>query len=257
MKQLPIVLSLVLFGVACGDSKGGGGTGDSGGTDPNSLPPLAATRTGIFLDSGTQLIIELSTYGCDSNCPPGATKNAALSNDGIQVDLKDKDFNDLPITMIKVLANGVDVPMVVWNNGYASDFPDAQPMVDKYEFTIESGAGNSISGLVYETKYLEPHAIVAPAADAILTVGKDVEVKWAPNDPRLYFQVDMSNQAYDAKYAGGDPGTYVLPGSVITSVQDSDYLRVGRRVIQVIDGLSYSGIRHTHPVDIPVKVVAP
>jgi hypothetical protein len=258
MRHLSILLAVTIFSLGCSDSKGGGKTtGDTGGVDPNSLPAITTTRTGIFLDAGTQLVIEFSTYACDPNCPAGATTNAAMSNDGIQVQLSDSDFNDLAITMIEVRADGVDVPMTLSNNSYVSDFPDAQPVFGKYEFTIESGAGNSISGLIYDPKFMVPHSILAPAAETALKVGQDVEVKWAPNDPRLLFQVDMSNQPYDAKYAAEDPGVYLLPGSVITTVQDSDYLRVGRRVIQGIEGLKYSGIRHTHHVEIPVSVVAP
>jgi hypothetical protein len=256
MKHFPILLSLALVGIGCGDSKGkGASSGGSGGENATSLPTLTSTRTGIFLESDLEIVIELSTNPCEPDCPAGATSNAVLGS--IYVNPRDQLFDSIPITKLEVRADGVDVPMLFMDSSYyQSNVPDIQPMAGKYEFNIET-TGGSMIGLIYDTKYLVPHSIVAPAANTMLKVGQDVEVAWTPNDELLYFQVDFSNQPYDAVYAPGDPGKVLMPGSALTSVQDSEQIRVGRRVIQSIDGLAYSGIRHTHSIGIPVSVAGP
>lgn len=253
MKHLSILFAALVFSVGCSDSTGKGGT--SGGEPSDSLPALTSTRTGIFLESDVEIVIELSTDACEPNCPAGATSNAALGS--IIVNPRGQILDNIPITKLEVRADGVDVPMLFMDSSYyESNFPELQPVAGKYEFNIET-SGGSLIGLIYDTKYLVPHSIVAPVADTALKVGQDVDVEWTPNDPRLYFQVDFANQPYDAIYAPGDPGKVTMPGSVLTDVQGSDALVVGRRVIQSIDGLPLSGIRHTHHVSIPVSVTAP
>lgn len=259
MKHLSILLLLVICNIGCGESKGkGASSGDSGGENSGSLPALSSTRTGIFLESDVEIVIDLSTSACEPNCPAGATSNAALNNSGIQINPRGKIFDSIPLTKVEVLADGVPVPMLFLDSSYyQANFTDDQPVAAKYEFNLEAGQGSAITGLIYETKYLVPHSISSPAPDTVLKVGQDVEVKWTPNDPRLYFQVDFSNQPYDATYAPGDPGSLLLPGSTLTNVEDYEQLNVGRRALQGIEGLNLSGIRHTHVIGIPVSVTGP
>jgi hypothetical protein len=228
----------------------GGATGSGAAGSGGGLPSLAADLAGTFADDSLQLIIELGTRSVLNDAGDGQ-----IEGDGVTVELEDKDNNSVAITNLVVTADGVAVPMTGTVGDWTSSGTVAEPIAVSYAFTIEAGAGNTLSNLVYDTTIVPPHSISTPTPNSTLVIGNDVMVQWSPNNPLLWFQVDFSNQPFDAVFAVGDPGTYTFDGANLTDAQPQDFLRVGRRAIQFIEGMTGSAVRHTHKSEIEVVVL--
>ncbi len=243
-----VVAMALAASVGCGDpgSKTGGGdatnNGSGGGSAPDALP--VSNMTGDFATGRAWVIIDLYTSACSESFPCEGDEENVVTDISVAGYGESRQFVSLDEIVIR--ADGEEMPA-------GASFRSI-PFPAVLEIDVADDIG-SMTGIRYETRYLPPHEITAPAAGAELPVGEPVTVEWSPNDPQMRFQAVMQKQPRDGTYAPPDEGTFLIEGDWVVDVEPDERLEVGRRAIFGFEGTDQGGFVHTHTREIPVSVV--